>query len=47
MPGVLINHALQARNLGAEVIQFEPYWYLFNNGEPREKLNLLFETLNK
>ncbi len=45
--GLFINHALQARNMGAEVIQFEPYWYLFNNGEPREKLNLLFEMLNK
>lgn len=28
-------YATLARNLGAETIEFEPYWYFFENGEPK------------
>lgn len=42
---VLVQHALEACNLGAEILQFEPYWYFFNNGEPNENLEILMATL--
>jgi cell division protein FtsL len=42
---VLLEHALAARKLGAEILEFEPYWYLFDNGEPRENLQLLMTVL--
>jgi hypothetical protein len=38
---LLIQHALSAKNIGAEVLQFEPYWYFFDNGEAKENLKLL------
>jgi hypothetical protein len=38
---LLIQHALSAKNIGAEILQFEPYWYFFDNGEARENLKLL------
>jgi hypothetical protein len=41
---LLVEHALSAKYIGAEVIQFEPYWYFFDNGEARENLRLL-ETM--
>jgi len=41
---LLIQHALPAKNIGAEVLQFEPYWYFFDNGEAKENLKLL-ETM--
>jgi len=31
--------------MGAESLQFEPYWYLFENGEPNENLKTLMATL--
>jgi hypothetical protein len=37
----LIHHALSAKNIGAEILQFEPYWYFFDNGEAKENLKLL------
>ena len=39
------QHALEARITGAELLQFEPYWYLFNNGEPNQNLKTLMATL--
>ena len=42
---VLLEHTLAARKLGAEILEFEPYWYLFDNGEPRENLQLLMTVL--
>jgi hypothetical protein len=37
MPASLLTeHALLAKYIGAEVIQFEPYWYFFDNGQARE-----------
>jgi uncharacterized protein YoxC len=41
---LLVKHALSAESIGAEVLQFEPYWYFFDNGEARETLKLL-ETM--
>lgn len=43
---LLVEHALSAKNLGAELIQFEPYWYFFDNGEARETLRPLEFCLN-
>ena len=40
----LVQHALSAKQIGAEVLQFEPYWYFFDNGEVTENLRLL-ETM--
>lgn len=42
---LLIQHALSAKNIGAEILQFEPYWYFFNDeGQAEESLKLL-ETM--
>jgi len=41
-PMLMVEHLVQALNRGAEIVQFEPYWYFFdNNGEPYEAFNLL------
>jgi peptidoglycan hydrolase CwlO-like protein len=44
---LLIQHTLAAKNIGAEIIQFEPYWYFFNyeTGEITENLEVLFKML--
>ena len=44
---LLALHASVAKSAGAEIIQFEPYWYFFNSetGEITENLELLFEML--
>ncbi len=42
---VLLEHTLAARKLGAEILEFEPYWYLFDNGEPKENFRLLMAVL--
>ncbi len=42
---LMINHSLLARNMGAEIIQFEPYWYFFDNGEARESLERIVRAL--
>ncbi len=41
----LTQHALLAKNMGAETIQFEPYWYFFDNGTPNDYLKLLMGML--
>ena len=38
---LLIQHALSAKNIGAEILQFEPYWYFFDNGYAKLNLRLL------
>jgi len=45
---LLIDHASVCRNMGAEVIQFEPYWYFFGDtdGKARESLSLIHHNLN-
>jgi len=44
----MIRHALEAKTIGAEIIQFEPYWYFFgtNDGKAKETLKLLHYYLN-
>jgi hypothetical protein len=44
---LLVQHTWAAINVGAEIIQFEPYWYFFNseNGEITDKLEILFTML--
>ena len=41
---LLIQQVLSAKNIGAEILQFEPYWYFFDNGQANENLKLL-ETM--
>ena len=44
---LILLHTLLAESTGAEIIQFEPYWYFFNyeNGEITENLEILFTML--
>ena len=42
---IFLEHTLSAKKLGAQILQFEPYWYLFDNGEPRENLQILMAAL--
>jgi hypothetical protein len=44
---LLVQHTLAAKNMGSEIIQFEPYWYFFDpkNGEIRDNLELLLKML--
>jgi hypothetical protein len=44
-PLLLVEQTLFAKQIGAEIIQFEPYWYFFNNGTPNENLNRLMTIL--
>jgi len=40
------EYAMLARNMGAEIIQFEPYWYFFDNsGAPRKVTHVLWATI--
>lgn len=47
MPASLIlEHSFMAKGLGAEVIQFEPYWYFFEwSGVPNDNLKLILTHL--
>ena len=38
---LLLEHALSAKGIGAKIIEFEPYWYFFDNGQANENLKLL------
>ena len=42
---LLVQHALEAKNMGAEILQFEPYWYFFDNGQPNANFSLLMAML--
>ena len=42
---LLLEHAVAAKSVGAEVIQFEPYWYFFDNGQANNNLKLLENNL--
>jgi cell division protein FtsL len=45
-PSLFVQHTLIAIYVGAELIQFEPYWYLFDSeGQPTENLMLLHDML--
>jgi hypothetical protein len=43
---IVADYAKLARNMGAETIQFEPYWYFFNNkSEPKETMEKMWELI--
>ena len=42
---LLLEHALTAKGIGAKIIEFEPYWYFFDNGEPNNNLKLILTLL--
>jgi hypothetical protein len=42
---LIVEHAILARNMGAEVIQFEPYWYFFDNGDPLESMQAIWTAI--
>ncbi len=42
---LLMEHSFTAKELGAKIIQYEPYWYLFDNGEPNSNLQTILTNL--
>lgn len=44
-PSLLLEHTLAAKGIGTEIIQFEPYWYFWSDGEANDNLKLLLKTL--
>ena len=44
---LLLEHSLSAKGLGANIIQFEPYWYFFDNGTANRNLELLLANMVK
>lgn len=42
---LMLEHAFTAKGLGAKIIQFEPYWYFFDNGEINKNLELILTNL--
>jgi len=43
---VMEERTLLARNMGAEIIQFEPYVYFFDNfGEPKEVMLTMWSVV--
>ncbi|MDT8782068.1 MAG: hypothetical protein IAX22_05405 [Candidatus Bathyarchaeota archaeon] len=45
-PSLLLEHTITAKGIGAEVLQFEPYWYFFNeNGQTNKNMELLLKIL--
>lgn len=47
MPASLLaEHALFAKSMGAEALEFEPYWYFFDNGQANQNLKLLESTFD-
>ena len=41
----VVQYAKLATNMGAEIIQFEPYWYFFDDGEPLETMRTIWSTI--
>lgn len=43
---IVAEYAKLARNMGAETLQFEPYWYFFNNSsEPMKTMEKMWEII--
>jgi len=42
---LMVEHAVLARNMGAEIIQLEPYWYFFEDGEPLETIRTIWAVI--
>lgn len=43
-PSLMLEHMLSATGVGAKTIQFEPYWFLFDNGQANNNLRILLST---
>jgi uncharacterized coiled-coil protein SlyX len=43
-PSLMLEQTSSAVSLGAKTIQFEPYWYLFDNGTPNNNLRTLLTS---
>ena len=41
----VVEYAKFAKNMGAELIQFEPYWYFFDEGEPLETMRAIWSII--
>jgi hypothetical protein len=44
-PQLMVQHAMEAVNLGAKVLQFEPYWYFFDNFDRPYPVMEMLETM--
>jgi hypothetical protein len=45
---LMAKHTVLVRNMGAEIIQFEPYWYFFDNeGEPMNTMYTMWSTVQR
>lgn len=42
---IVAEYATLARNMGAETIEFEPYYYFFENGEPLEPIQSMWSII--
>lgn len=42
---IVAEYATLARNMGAETIQFEPYWYFIENSEPLESIIIMWSII--
>lgn len=42
---LMVEHTILSRNMGAEIIQFEPYWYFFENGDPLETMHSMWSSI--
>jgi hypothetical protein len=43
--GLLLQRAITAKIIGTEVLQIEPYWYFFDNGEPYDVMKSLLQLM--
>ena len=42
---MVVEYAKLARGMGAEIIQFEPYWYFFDNGDSLEPMYAIWSAI--
>jgi len=42
---IVAEYATLARNMGAETIEFEPYWYFMENSEPLEPIQIMWSII--
>lgn len=41
----VVKYAKWGKNMGAEIVQFEPYWYFFVDGEPLETISTMWSII--
>ncbi len=44
-PHLMAQHTNDALASGCEVIQFEPFWYFFNNDAPKTTIAMMFAQI--